>query len=249
LRPSRRHCHGSAPSLRIAAIFSLAGFFFFFFAGAAALGGHHRSNTDDAVAVAGFFTNLLPRLRVFRFMGKWPAAAVAAAPLPLLEELEWQEVISSNPQLTVLRGFLGARPTVLSAPYELVAECLRESPGESASSNLLTRVCDLRVGIVGPRVDIHVAAAAQVLRAAPELRTFAVSVFGDTSWLTASAAPLPRAFVGLVHPRLRHFTVQPRLPPFSSDEGCASRLRRTCFPRLRELAVGGKTFFATSDAA
>jgi hypothetical protein len=229
------------------------------FSGATVGGGQHRLNTDDPSGVAGFFTDLLPRLRVFHFMGKWPTAAVAKSalrtvspppPLPLLGELVWQEEVFSNRPLhpTVLRGLLGARPSVLSVPYELIVECLRHSPGEP-TDNLLTRVCDLRIGVVGPRVDIHLSAAAQVLRAAPQLRTFAVSVFGDTSWLTASAAPIPRAFMDLVHPRLRLLTVHPRLPHFSSDEGCASRLRRTCFPRLRELAVGGETFFAASDVA
>jgi hypothetical protein len=77
---------------------------------------------NDSAAVAGFFTDLLPRLRVFRFCGNWSMAideAVApAAPLPLLEELEWCD---DDDQPTLLHGFLGARPMMLSAPYELVA--------------------------------------------------------------------------------------------------------------------------------
>jgi hypothetical protein len=216
--------------------------------------GRGFTGTDDAAIVAGFFTDLLPRLRVLRFVGKWPATAATAEsaprtappPLPLLEVLEWRDV-SHPPQSAVLRGFLGARPTFLSAPNELIAECMneRDSSGESAGSNLLTGVCNLRVGVVGPRIDFS--AAARVLRVAPQLRTFTVSVFSDTSWLTTSDAPLVPAFVGLVHPRLRYFIVQPRFPPRSSDERCASRLRRTCFPRLQELAVASKTFFATCD--
>jgi hypothetical protein len=81
----------------------------------------------DPAAVAGFFTDVLPRLRLVHFEGKWPpeeAAAVTAPPLrqlPLLKELVWRE---RSPHPTVLRGFLGARPIVLHAPYELIAEGL-----------------------------------------------------------------------------------------------------------------------------
>jgi hypothetical protein len=225
---------------------------------------------DNSAAVAGFFVDLLPRLRVFRFRGKWPTAAAESAtvnalplPLPLLEVLEWRELYDENhlAQPTVLRGFLGARPTVLSAPHELIVECLAGrvdgAPGEPATS-LLTRVCDLEVLRRSVTAPFDVSAMAQVLLAAPQLRTFgvhtsretAMHVRGDTSWLTASDAPLAPAFVGLVHPRLRHLRVLLELPPGppSRDESCASRLRRICFPRLRELKVNDETFFVTSDA-
>jgi hypothetical protein len=53
-------------------------------------------SNDELVSVdsvAGFFTDLLPRLRLFHFFGMWPreAATAAAAPLPQLEELEWYD--------------------------------------------------------------------------------------------------------------------------------------------------------------
>jgi hypothetical protein len=224
------------------------------------------SSPADSAAVAGFFTDLLPQLRVFRFRGRWPAPAAEEAavtptapppPLPLLKELEWHEFHSTNhlAQPTVLRGFLGARPTVLSAPYDLIAECLQgrvAGAPDDLASNLLTRVCDLQVLLSAVTASFDVTAMSQALLAAPQLRAFgmltivqtATHVHGDTSWLTSSAAPLPQAFVGLVHPRLRYVDVElpPGRPP-PRDVGCAARLRRICFPRLRELRVNDETFF------
>jgi hypothetical protein len=212
----------------------------------------YQSSTDSA-SVSGFFTDLLPRLRVFHFQGGWPAAVSESAivPLPLLEELVWDEQF---PKPTVLCGFLGARPTVLHVPCELINECLTSSGGVPGDprSGLLTRACDLRVrdrqsfetfqaGSVFDLFDI-----ARVFRAAPRLRAFAVdpNLHGDMSWLTASIAPPHPAFVGLVHPRLQHLSVNMFDSAVSScEDGCALRLRQTCFPRLRELEVNRKMFF------
>jgi hypothetical protein len=196
-------------------------------------------------SVAGFFTELLPRLRVFHFKGEWPVAAAESAtappaPLPLLEELEWEEQV---PKPKVLCGFLGARPTVLHVPYELINECLTGD----LRSGLLARVCELNVCKLRgfqtsqPGSVFDLSAIGRVLRAAPRLRTFGADpqLHGNTSWLTASAAPLHPAFVGLVHRRLRHLSVNMfgslLFPP--RDDGCASRLRQACFPRLRELEI------------
>jgi hypothetical protein len=213
-------------------------------------------DSDDSGSAAGFFTDLLPRLWAFHFHGVWPVevigfAAPQAAPLPVLEELVWQEEHKPNrpPQPTVLRGFQGSRPRVLHAPTALIVECL---PGRSGiprepASNALTRVCDLRI-YPSVNVPFDMADVAQVLVAAPQLRKFTVpSVTGDTLWLTTCAGPLAPAFAGLVHPRLRYFTVRPGFPQLSSrDDGCVSRLRRTCFPRLQVLEVDGETFLATT---
>jgi hypothetical protein len=209
----------------------------------------HAAN--DSV-VAGFFTDLLPRLRVFRFCGKWstaieePVAAPAPLPLPLplLEELGWDE---DDCQPTLLCGFLEARPMVLHVPYELVAECLPgrngARTGESARG-LLTRARELY--LMSTVAPIEIADVAQLLRSAPQLRNFRTElhIHGDTSWLTASDAPLAPAFVDLIHPRLRCFDASAMsLGHPSSDEGCASRLQRACFPRLEKLAVAGTTYF------
>jgi hypothetical protein len=146
-------------------------------------------------------------------------------------------------------AFFGARPIVLHTVYDAIAGCLTGrggAPGELTCS-LLARVCTLRLPAY---TSVSVADVAQVLRAAPQLRTFRCSggMRGDTSWLTASTAPLNPAFVDLVHPRLRRFSwVTVGRETLSPDDGCASRLRQTCFPRLREVKVGRKTFSVTPD--
>jgi hypothetical protein len=206
--------------------------------------------------VAGFFTDLLPRLRVFHFQGEWPleadepieaegAAVFSAPPLPLLKELKWR----AEPQpALVFRQFLGARPAVLRALCGGIIECLSArfcGASDCPANGLLTRVCELEV------FGGNVADVARILRAAPRLRTFSMhaKLRGDMSWLTASAAPLHPAFVGLVHPKMRYFSltnVYLTAPCDDVDEydiGCASRLR-TCFPRLHTMHVNYKTFFA-----
>jgi hypothetical protein len=97
------------------------------------------SPTEEPARAAGFFTDLLPRLRVFDFRGRWPEAqeqpASIVAPLPLLEELVWNASWGIAP-----REFLGAQPTVLHAPLTLVSQRWL-SAVEAAS--FLARVCDL----------------------------------------------------------------------------------------------------------
>jgi hypothetical protein len=215
----------------------------------------------DPAPVARFFTDLLPRLRVFHFTGTWPMseaeefAAQAAGPLPLLEELVWAD----NSQPTVLREFRGARPVVLRAAYKLIAECLDDGDGGAGgepASGLLTRVRTLHVRDAErdpPAVDLS--DLARVLLAAPRLRSLDTSQrFREgTSWLISSTAPLHPAFVGLVHRRLRHLGL-PADPRVAASNDCASRLRRACFPRLQEIEVAASftrtAFFVTPlDAA
>jgi hypothetical protein len=195
--------------------------------------------------VAGFFTDLLPRLRVFHFSGRWPKEAVTSAvsPLPLLEDLMW---LGSSVDFPLPTAFLGARPIVLRAPYGLIAESLPtggDAPGDQPSS-FLARVCELHL-----YTTVGISDVAQVLRAAPRLRTFSCTcgLRGETSWLLRSTDPLHPAFVGLIHPRLQIFDVATRVSAVC-DDGCASRLRQTCFPRLRELKLIDATFFVTPDA-
>jgi hypothetical protein len=233
----------------------------------------NRDARDDSAsaAVTGFFTDLLPRLRVFHFWGTWPvtpgaetASVVApppapALPLPLLEELVWHEL---NPRMTVLREFLGARPTILACPYELIAECRladvdagsrgggTPSSGAVDGTTLLTRVCRLVVFGVNP---LDLADVAHVLKGAPQLRAFSTArrLSGDTKWLTMSTARLNPAFVGLVHPKLRHLAVGTvsHVAAAKCDADCATRLRRTCFPRLQGIEVNGAAFFVTTPDA
>jgi hypothetical protein len=202
----------------------------------------------DGTAVAGFFTDLLPRLRVLHFVGTWPmedaepvVVAPTPPPLPQLKELVWDER-SAQPQ--VLSRFLGARPTVLHAPFDLIAECLPGrggAEGELASSSFLTRVRKLRV-FQGP---FDLSDVARILRAAPQLRTLRTDrvLLSDRS---PPATPLDLPFMGLVHPHLRCLAVSTRVPSPRND-GCATQLRRTCFPRLREMRVDDETYFVTPD--
>jgi hypothetical protein len=199
--------------------------------------------------VAGFFTDLLPRLRVFHFMGWWPEKAITSpvAPLPVLEELVW---INHNTDVWIPlpTAFLGARPIVLRAPYELIAKSLpgrSGAPGEPASG-FLARVCDLRL-VADTSVSVY--DVAELLRAAPRLRTFGCSfdLCGDMRWLTEPMRPFHPAFVGLIHPRLRYFHVHTRVSA-TGDDACVSRLRGTCFPQLRGLKLIEATFFVTPDA-
>jgi hypothetical protein len=201
----------------------------------------------NGTAAVGFFTDLLPRLRVFRFVGLWwptKAATAPVAPLPQLEELVWREY-SRSPPITQLTGFLGARPTVLHVPFELIAESLPNRGGEPASG-FLSRVCELYVTTY---IAVSISEVARMLRAAPRLRTFSLrsqGLAGDTSFLTAPACPRHPEFVDyLVHSRLRHLEVTTSSKTFSCDDGCALRLRRTCFPRLREMKVNDVTFSVT----
>jgi hypothetical protein len=217
-----------------------------------------------SASAAGFFTDLLPRLRVFHFRGtKWPlpkaekSAALTSSPASpqlQLEELVWDE---HHPQPTVFRGFRGARPTVLHASSDLIVECL---PGSGVPlSGLLIRVSELHV-LQGKAFDLS--DIAQALRAAPELRTFRADLHDAMWWLVAcddDFGPdftLEPEFVG--HPRLQCFGVTHRDDTDDRDdrddtddlaswwnEDCASRLRQTCFPRLRVLEAGNEAYFVT----
>jgi hypothetical protein len=202
---------------------------------------------SDPPSVAGFFTDLLPRLRAFRFNGLWPtteaenAAALTAPPLPLLEELRW--FADYPPRSTAFRRFFGARPTLLYT--DSIGDYLlgRDGAEVEPACGMLTRVCELLAFQNAIPFDPYVAT---VLRAAPRLRTFTTSQHegGEASWLTAPTAPVHPAFVGLVHRQLRDFRILDTSAP-ASDDGCVSRLQRTCFPKLRKLEVCGKELFAT----
>jgi hypothetical protein len=204
---------------------------------------------NSAVAVAGFFTDLLPRLRVFHFDGQWPVEgeeidALIPPSLPLLEELVW---VQTDLQPTVFRRFVGARPIKLRAAYKLIIDIIRWSllEGDAPECSMFASLCELHALKIFPYFPVSISSVVRVLRAAPQLQTFRVDPYlgGDTLWLTASNAPLDAAVVGLVHPRLQHFSVNARIS-LSRDASCASRLRQVCFPALRVLKVGRGTFSA-----
>jgi hypothetical protein len=213
-------------------------------------------DSSSPAAVAGFFTDLLPQLRVFHFSGEWPedgadwpkdageTAPPPPLPLPLLEELVW---VQNDVHPAAFRGFLGAQPTVLSAPYELIVKCLPGRGGSTWPSSLLERVRELDVTQSAVAFEPPVSVVTRVLHVAPRLRTLRCShdLCGDMRWLTKCAAPLGPAFADLVHFQLRCLKVTTVCETSSRDDGCVSRLRRTCFPRLREMKVNDTTFFAT----
>jgi hypothetical protein len=189
-----------------------------------------------APSVAGFFEDLLPRLRVFRFTGRWPAeadssssnAAALPPPLPLLRELAWH---AYEPVATAtLRGFLRAQPTLLLVPADFLdierPHMVDGAALEDPLSGLLARVCELHIrsSTDATRPPLVPADVARVLRAAPQLRTLRIDhrVRGDTimPWLAAPdaaavvSAEAPEtdaaaaAFEGLTHRRLRRFSLQ-----------------------------------------
>jgi hypothetical protein len=202
----------------------------------------------DPDQAADFFTDLLPRLRVFHFSGRWPdvheqPADSTAAPLPLLQELVWDVSGCTAP-----REFLGAQPTVLDVPYTFISQCWLGAV--DAPADFLSRVCDLRIKPASDLDPLDPADAARVLRAAPQLKKFfaAHCVQGDASWL-APTAPTHPAFEGLVHMKLRELGVHTArvgtseaTPP---DAEWTAHLRRRHFPRLHQLVVGHVACFVT----
>jgi hypothetical protein len=206
---------------------------------------------NDPTQATLFCTNLLPRLRVFHFEGRWPDVqeqdVSPVAPLPLLEELVWDV---SHFESAAPRELLGAQPTVLHAPYDLISQCW--VGGVDASAGLLARVCDLRIMPPFDADPLDPTDVAWVLRAAPQLNKFHIAhcVQGDASWLAPTAPTQP--FEELIHPRLREFGItfdedgdsdpEATLP----DAEWVTHLRRRHFPRLRELVVGDRAHFVTS---
>jgi hypothetical protein len=198
---------------------------------------------------ADFITDLLPRLRVLYFSGRWPDVqeerGATFAPLRLLQELVWDVSDYIAP-----REFLGAQPTVLDVPYTLVWQCWLGAV-DAPSASFLARVCDLRIKPAPDLDPLDPADVARMLCAAPQLKKFFAAryVQGDASWL-APTAPTHPAFDGLVHPTLREFGIRtarvgtPAATP--PDTEWTVHLRRRHFPRLRELVVGDEKYFVTS---
>jgi hypothetical protein len=204
---------------------------------------------DEGCASAlGFFTDLLPRLRVFHFNGAWPnddeAAAESASlvlPLPELQELVWRPFDHQ----AAPRQFLGAEPTILRARHDLITKFVNASRGsrDGPIRGPLARLRELDIIKPYDAADpLEPSDVARLLLAAPQLRSLRVfhSVYADL----LTAAPDGSAFVGLLHTRLRAL-VATVVPPFEFDAECAMRLRHSYFPRLRVLTVADKSHFAT----
>jgi hypothetical protein len=183
-----------------------------------------------AAAVAGFFETLLPRLRVFRFSGDWPAdGATVMAPaqaLPELEELVWEPIDTDD--LDVANAFAGAQPVVLCAPCATIVKYA--AAGRAGCCGPLSRVRGLRFYDKTPQASD----VAAVLQAAPELRTLDGGELGNRlEWRSDPA------FAGLVHRRLR--SLRFRHSAFRIPELFSARydeLQAHHFPRLRPFVPG-----------
>jgi hypothetical protein len=200
-----------------------------------------------AGAVAGFFEDLLPRLRVFRFYGTWPwsregAAGITAQPLPLLQELVWGP-ISHHAEA---RGFIGAQPVTLDTSHEVIADWFAAADGDDIATNVdgtaaggpLARVRDLRVSGMG---SSETSDMARMLRAAPHLRALSIiSGLVDNPFSNMLARPDPCP-VTLTHGRVRSVVIQSR-ELRSPTADAATRLRERHFPRLRELTVNSHQY-------
>jgi hypothetical protein len=185
--------------------------------------------------VAGFFEDLVPRLRVLHYHGPWPRekddqtpAAIVPQPLPLLQELIFWCPTNSP----VARGFMGAQPVMLGMPHAAVADMLLAAPLMATDEMYrpLARVRDLWLapGVGYPDTSD----VARLLAAAPQLRKFnGGSLQGDLDWLNNPA------FAGLVHPWLRWILVDLARNAEPAPVGCGMQLRRLHFPRLQQLIV------------
>jgi hypothetical protein len=204
-------------------------------------------------AVAGFFEDLLPRLRAFHFHGPWPHDDQTTVvlphqprPLPFLQEFTWNCSSPAFISHSVLRGFFGAQPVTLSvAPEEVAAwlahnddagACLEDFASSPPSPSLgrLRELCVVAGSLDGSDV-------ARILRAAPNLRHFAGGwLRGGVSWSTDPN------FAELVHPWLRSVHIvsaRDDAGPPSAD--CASQLRLRHFPRLQQLVVDDAEYYVT----
>jgi hypothetical protein len=188
-------------------------------------------------AVAGFFEDLVPRLRVLHFRGVWPnndpaPLAIVPKPLPLLQELSF----CCFSGISVENAFIRAQPLMLIMPHAAVTNMLRAAslmPGE-ATHQPLARVRDLRLvpGFYGGGIPPNPSDVARLLRAAPQLRNFnGSSLEGGFDWLDDPA------FTGLVHPWLRSVRVLTETCHADPPLDWAVQLRRLHFPRLQQLII------------
>jgi hypothetical protein len=185
-------------------------------------------------AVAGFFEDLVPRLRALHYHGPWPTddqapdrattAAIVPQPLPLLQELIFR-CLTVPP---VEREFMGAQPAMLEMSHAAVTDMLVTAPliGGEATYRPLARVRDLCLTSDGD--NPHSSDVARLLRAAPQLRKLKLESLPDLL--------NDPAFTGLVLPWLRSIHVG-AMKHAHSPANCGMQLRRLHFPRLQQLIV------------
>jgi hypothetical protein len=205
------------------------------------LGVNGSYGAESPAAVAGFFEDLLPRLRTFHFDGKWPleqtTMVAASAPLPLLQELELKD---ASPHPDIARMFMGARPVVLRVSFGMLSHWPTAADeagffaGTTCSDSPITCARLLSITI-GPPTSSEVA---RILRAAPQLRHFIINGIRDLTWLTSFELPTCAPFVGLVHRNVRRIEL-PYMGGAPATTGTAfSLLRASHFPRLQRIRIG-----------
>jgi hypothetical protein len=215
----------------------------------------HASNDirGRSSAVAGFFDDLLPRLRSFHFEGWWPEDAHDAppqslAPLPSLQDFHWLDHDTGSMDTmhrALPRGFMGAHPVSLDVFGPAITEWLTtiESarPGWAASGPF-TRVRELSITVW----TLEAPDLARLLHSAPQLRRLTIDIFDLVEeaplWLTAGEPIADPAFVGLVHTRLRHLVVSCDQDGEFDDGAAAVVLQQRHFPRLRRLTLNGQEY-------
>jgi hypothetical protein len=207
-----------------------------------------RQEDPSPSAVAGFFEELLPRLRVFDFFGAWPTAVTTAEgvattqqPLPLLRELVWD--CRGRNGVEASRGFMGAQPMVLHTTDAVFAEWVNNAAGAgeglntSLSGGALACVRGLR--FLGSSPDE--CSTARLLQSTPQLRDL------DLGWLDGGVFwdDVVPSFADLVHPRLQRIRVDAARFADCPPRDCAEQLRRLHFPRFRCLSMRDWDLFVT----
>jgi hypothetical protein len=200
----------------------------------------HLNNRHGEFPVAGFYDELLPRLRSFHLEGTWPQTddepeMADVVRLPLLEDLKWR----SNWDINLPRRLMGARPSTLDSSLANLVAWLQaadraRSPDSPNVTSPLAHVRALTVGLGRTLPDA--ALLARLLRAAPHLQqlAFCVYVWEHALWVLSDEFT-PE----LVHPRLQRVAVfgKNSSPTGPVPSGCGVRLRQRHFPRLRRLTV------------
>jgi hypothetical protein len=223
------------------------------------------------LSLVGFHEDLLLRLRVFHFKGYWPEGAatdgsssIEDAPLPLLQELLWES-------RTAPRGFRGAQPTKLHAECPVIVQWLLAGggPEDQATDGPLSRVRDLDVyeptesslnlGFIKAQGrSLNPVAVAQLLRAAPQLRTLTIPYMSGTPFLSdsdcghATPTPVPKKARGKRQPADRERSARPPVedlqrPPRRAPTDPA--FFGLTHPRLQTFAVGFSSTTGYADCA
>jgi hypothetical protein len=198
------------------------------------------SNPYDppSAVMAGFFEDLLPRLRVFSFYGNWAQNGVTttagAARALVLEQLKWDcSTADAETGLPIGQGFIGAQPTMLRASSSMIADWLLAAAGPQC--RLLAHV--RRLIVISPKT---VAELTEILTAAPQLRH--LSVTDVRGGIYAFFLERPWEATGLVHRRLRSLQFESSQHTAERSHApsayCATQLQQLFFPRLRVLQVG-----------